>query len=75
MEQDNTIKDPESPEERDVSAAPNIPELIQPTWKSNRHAEKLLVTVKAIETRRNEGVKKKQDRMRQCFPSFFMYLD
>jgi len=59
MEQDNSIEDPESPEQRDVSAVPNVPGLIRPTRKSKRHAEKVLVTVNAIETRRNKGVKKK----------------
>jgi len=59
MEQDNSIEDPESPEQRDVSAAPNVPGLIRPQRKSKRHAEKVLVTVNAIEMRRNKGVKKK----------------
>jgi hypothetical protein len=59
MEQDNTIEDPESPEQRDMSAAPNVPRLIRPTRKSKRHAETVLVTVDTIETRRNKGVKKK----------------
>ena len=59
MEQDNTIQDPESPEQRNVSAAPNVPGLIRPTQKSKRHAEKVLVTVNTIEMRRNKGVKKK----------------
>jgi hypothetical protein len=58
MEQDNTIEDPESPEPRNVSAVPNVPGLIRPTRKSKRHAEKVLGTVNAIETRRNKGVKK-----------------
>jgi hypothetical protein len=59
MHQDNTIEDPESPQQRNVSAAPNVPRLIRPTRKSKRHAEKVLVTVNTIETRRNKGVKKK----------------
>jgi len=59
MDQDNTIEDRESPEQRDVSAAPNVPGLIRPTRKSKTHAEQVLVTVNAIETRRNKGVKKK----------------
>jgi hypothetical protein len=59
MEQDNTFEDPKSPEQRDVSTTPNVPGLIRPTWKSKRHAEKVLVTVNTIETRRNKGVKKK----------------
>jgi len=75
MEPDNTIQDPESPEQLDVSAPPNVPRLIRPPRKSKRHAEKVLVTVNAIELRRNMGVKKKSDRMRQCFTSLFMYLD
>jgi hypothetical protein len=59
MEQDNTIEDQESPEQRHVSAAPNVTGFIQLTRKSKRHAEKVLVTVNTIETRRNKGVKKK----------------
>jgi hypothetical protein len=39
MDQDNSINDPESPEQQDVSAAPNVPRLIRPTRKSKRHAE------------------------------------
>jgi len=74
-EQDNSMEDPDCPEQRDVSAAPNLPGLILPTWKSKRQAEKVSMTVNAIKTRRNKGVKKMYDRIRQCFPSFFMYLD
>jgi hypothetical protein len=59
MKQDNSIENPEYLEQRDVSAAPNVPRLIQPTQKSNRQAEKVLMTVNAIETRRNKGVKKR----------------
>jgi len=42
-----------------VSAAPNVPGLIRPTQKSQRQGEKVLMTVNAIETKRNKGVKKK----------------
>jgi len=59
MDQDNSIEDPDYPEQQDVSAAPNVPGLIRPIQKSKRHAEKVLVTVNAMETRRNKGVKKK----------------
>jgi len=59
MDQDNSIEDPESQEQRDVSTGPNVPGLIRPTWKTQRQAETALVTVNAIETRRNKGVKKK----------------
>ena len=58
-----------------MSAAPNVPRLIQPTWKAKRQAEKELMTVNAIQTRRNNGVKKKLDRMHQCFTRFSMYLE
>jgi len=58
INQDNSIEDLECPEQRDVSAAPNVPGLIWPTPKSKRQAEKILVTVNAIETRRNKGMTK-----------------
>jgi hypothetical protein len=38
MDQDNGIEDPESPEQQDVSAMPNVPGLIRPIRKSKRHA-------------------------------------
>jgi len=57
--QDNRIEDPDSPEQRDVSSAPNIPGSIWPTQESKSQAEKVLLTVNAMETRRNKGVKKK----------------
>jgi len=59
MNQDDSIEDPESQEQQDVSAAPNVPKLIRPTQKSKTQAEKVLVPLNAIETRRNKGVKKK----------------
>jgi hypothetical protein len=52
------IKASESPEHRVVSAAPNVPGLIQPTRISMKQAEKGLVTVSTMETRRNKGNKK-----------------
>jgi len=55
----NGIEDPECPEQQDVSAAPNVAGLVRLTQKSNRQAEKMLVTVNAVETRRNKGGKKK----------------
>jgi hypothetical protein len=42
-----------------MSAAPNVPVLIGRTRKLKRQAEKVLVTVNTIETKRNKGVKKK----------------
>jgi hypothetical protein len=58
MERDNSIKVSKCPEQRNVSAAPTVPGLISPTQMSKRQAEKVLVTVNAIETSRNTGVKK-----------------
>ena len=58
-EQGMGIEDLECTKQRDLSAVPNVPGLIRPTWKSKRQAAKVLVTVNAIETRRNKGVKKK----------------
>jgi hypothetical protein len=75
MEQDYSTEDRESPVQRDLSIAPNVSILIRPTQKSKRHAEKVLVMVNAIETRRNKRLKTKLDRMSQCFTSIFMYLD
>jgi len=55
----NGIEDSECPEQRDVSAAPNVPGLVWPTWKSKRQAENVLVMVNAVETQRTKGGKKK----------------
>jgi len=55
----NGIEDPECPEQHHVSAALTVPGLVWPTRKSTRQAENLLVTVNAVETRRNKGGKKK----------------
>ena len=53
----NGIEDPECPEQQDVSAAPNVTGLVRPTQKSTRQAEKVLVTVNAVERQRNKGGK------------------
>jgi len=42
-----------------VSAEANVPRLIRPTQKSKIQAEKVLMTVNAIEMMRKKGVKKK----------------
>jgi len=55
----NCIEDPECPEQQNVSAGPHVPRLVRPTRKSKRQAEKVLVTVNAVEMRRNKGGKKK----------------
>ena len=53
----NEIEDPQSPANRDVSAAPNIPGLIWPTQRSMRMADQWLMTVTAMETRTSNGNK------------------
>jgi len=59
IEHNNGIENSECPEQQDVSATPNVPGFVRPTRKSKRQAEKVLVTVYAVETRRNKGRKKK----------------
>ena len=59
IEYNNSIDDSECPEEQDVTATPNVHRLVPPTRKSKRQAEKVLLTVNAVETRRNKGGKKK----------------
>jgi len=59
IEQNNGIEDSECPEQQDVTAAANVPGLVRQTRKSKRQAENVLVTVNAVETRRNKGGKKK----------------
>jgi len=56
QEQGNSVEAPEFPEHWDVSAVPYVPGLIHPTRQSKRYAKRVLVTVNAIETRRNQGV-------------------
>jgi hypothetical protein len=58
-EHNNGNEVPKCPEQQDVSTAPNVPGLVWPTRKSKRQAETVLVTVNAVETRRNERGKKK----------------
>ena len=59
IEHSDGIEDPECPEQQDVSATPNVPGLVPPTRKSKRQAEKVLMMVNAVETRRNKGEKEK----------------
>jgi len=57
--QQKPIQDPEYPDERDVSATANFPRLIRARVQSKRQAQMVLMTVIAIETRRNQGLKEK----------------
>jgi len=41
IEKDNRIEELQCPEQRDVSAVPYVPRLIQPRWKSKMQAEKV----------------------------------
>jgi len=59
IEHNNCIEDPECSEQKDMSAAPNVLGLVQPTQKSKKQAEMVLVTVNAAETRRKKGEKTK----------------
>jgi len=55
----NGIQAMGSPEDWDVSAAPNVPGLIQPTWRSMKQPEQGFLRVITIERRRNMGNKNK----------------
>ena len=69
----NGVKDSETTEQWDVSAAPHVPGLIRPPRRSKIQAEQVLMVVNTIETERNNGIKKKLDRMSQCIVTrFFM---
>jgi len=59
MGQDKGREDPECLEQGDVSAVLHVPGLIHPIQKSKRQAEIVLVMANAIETWRNQGIKKK----------------
>jgi len=59
VEQDNVIEDPDTPAQPDVSAAPNVPGLIWPSQRAKKQAEKLIVTVSAMEMSRNKGNEQK----------------
>jgi len=56
VQQDNSIKDPEIAEQRDVSTTPNVVALIWPTQRSMRQAKQVLEMVHSMETRRNTGI-------------------
>jgi hypothetical protein len=53
IEQGKGIEAPECPLQRNVSTVPNIPGLIRPTCNLKRQADKVLVALNAIKTRRN----------------------
>jgi len=72
MEMDSGREDSETPEHRNVNAAPNVPRLIQPTRWSKQKVEKAVMTVSIMEMRRNKRIKKKQARMHQCIISKFI---
>jgi len=65
----NGIVSPECPMQQEVTAAPNFPGLIRPSWESHRQVAKVLVTVNAIKTRRNTRGKNMYYRIiRVCTP-------
>ena len=75
IEQVNSIKDPDCPEQWDVSATPNVPGLILPTRTSLWQTEKGSTTVNAIETRRNKGVKKSRTEWVHVSPASLCILN
>jgi len=59
MELDNGSEDSDTLEWRNVSTQLNLPGLIRPIQWSKCIAEKTSMTVNIMETRRNNGIKKK----------------
>ena len=59
MELANRTRDPETPAQWEVNAAPNVPGVILPTRRSMAMTDKVLMTANTIETRKNKGNKKK----------------
>jgi hypothetical protein len=59
MELDNGSEDSETPEQRNVSAAPSVPGLIRPIRLTKKKVDKPLMPVNIMETRRNKGINKK----------------
>jgi hypothetical protein len=57
MELDNGSEDAETTEQRNVSAAPKVLGLMQAIPRSKQKAEKVLMTVNVLETRRNKWIK------------------
>jgi hypothetical protein len=53
----NGLEDSETREVQNVSAAPNVPELVWPILQSEKKVEKGFVTVNIMETRRTQGIK------------------
>jgi hypothetical protein len=76
VELNNGCEQSETPELWSANAAPNVPRLIRPMLRSKKKVEKPLLMVNIKETRRNKGIKKMQDRIRQCIiTKFIMQLD
>jgi len=57
MELEKGREDAETPQQRNVNAAPNVPGLIRPKRRSTNKAEKLLMTFNIMERRRSNGMK------------------
>jgi len=59
IELDHGREDSETPDQRNVGAAPTCPRLIRPIRRTRKKVEKPLMTVNIVETRKNKGMKKK----------------
>jgi len=56
IELDNGTEDTETPLQQGVSVTPNDPRLLPPTQSSKTQAEKVLMMVNKMETRRNKAI-------------------
>lgn len=63
---DNRIKDAETAKQQHVSAAQNIPGLIQPSWRLDSMAKQVVTTVSKMEMRSNNGKYTNLHRIHQC---------
>jgi hypothetical protein len=53
---DNGIRDSETEEQRDVKTALNVPGLFRLAWRLKDKAEKVLMMVGTMETRKSKGI-------------------
>jgi len=60
-EPDHGIENPESPEQRNVSTAPNVPVWIWSSQQLRRQTEMVFMTVNEMEMKKNMRMKKKWD--------------
>jgi len=66
LELDNASEDSETPEQQNFSTIEIVSGLIRPIQQTHKNVTKEFMTVNIMDMRRNNGIKKRSDRMRQC---------